>query len=74
MVTILNIVCKLAICAGAFPGVRRSSISVSGVVIHRIVKITVPKTLKRMCTSVVLFAFLFVPAEAKRAVTHVPMF
>ena len=39
----------------------------------KIMKITVPNTLKSKCMSAALFAVLFAPILDKRAVIHVPM-
>ena len=44
-VTILNVVCKFAICAEALSGVQLSTSEISAVVRHKVVKITVPMTL-----------------------------
>ena len=74
VVTMLNTVCALAICATGLSGVSDSIISTYGVTIQTIVNMAVPITLNNIWMIVVLFALTFVPIEARTAVIHVPMF
>ena len=42
--------------------------------LNKIIAITEPMTLKKICASAALFAFVEAPTEARYAVTVVPMF
>ena len=74
MVTTLNSVCILAICAAGLSGVKFCTTVVSGVRIQTMVKIIVPMILKVKWIMVVRLAFLLVPMDARTAVMQVPIF
>ena len=72
--TILNVVCTLAICATGLSGVSAAIQSVNGVIRQITENKTVPIMLNIKWITVVLFAFTFVPIDASTAVIQVPIF
>lgn len=74
VVTTLNRVCILAICAEGLPGVQPSTKEVRGKNMHAKVKRMVPMMLNIRWIMVVRLALRLVPIEARTAVMQVPMF